>query len=418
MKYNKTFRILGIIIILCLLVIAIPATPALAQTIYCTPTTGTAGTPITITGIGFTGYIGQTVYILFNYNAMASAVVSATGGISATFSVPSYTTAGLTPITVQHTTPTYTPANQIAIAYFTVTAREIVVTPLSGCVGDTITVSGTGFNVSSTVTIYFDTTAVITAITTATGTFSGTTFAVPESYRGTHTVKGSDASGDSPSINFTTLSKISAAPTSGAVGDTITVSGTGFAVSSSITFYFDAQSVSVGATATNTNGSFTNSTFAIPSSSRGSHTIRAQDASGNYATTSFAIGQRINITPISGAPGITVTVSGTGFSANTTITINYNTGEVPTSPAVINTGATGSFTASFNVPAGLAGTHPVEATDGSFFSDSANFVATADATISQTTSQASPGHVGMELTISGTGFIPNRVLKNGPESCF
>jgi hypothetical protein len=117
----------------------------------------------------------------------------------------------------------------------------------------------------------------------------------------------------------------------------------------------------------------------------------------------------MTITPTSGSSGTTVTVSGTGFSASRTITIKYNAVPVTTSPATITTDATGSFTASFDVPAGTAGTHLVEATDF-IYSDSANFTATADAIISQTTTTASPGYVGMELTITGTGFKPDATV--------
>jgi hypothetical protein len=114
----------------------------------------------------------------------------------------------------------------------------------------------------------------------------------------------------------------------------------------------------------------------------------------------------MTITPTSGASGISVTVSGTGFGASKPITIEYNDKPVPTNPASINTDANGGFTASFTVPASIAGTYPVEASDGTNTA-SANFVSTTDATISQTTSEASPGYVGMELTITGNGFRAN-----------
>ena len=46
----------------------------------------------------------------------------------------------------------------------------------------------------------------------------------------------------------------------------------------------------------------------------------------------------------------------------------------------------------------------------STYTTSTNFTSTADATLSQTTTEASPGHVGMELTITGTGFKPNATI--------
>ncbi|MFC1980610.1 IPT/TIG domain-containing protein, partial [Chloroflexota bacterium] len=180
-----------------------------------------------------------------------------------------------------------------------------------------------------------------------------------------------------------------------------------FTANSGITFYFD--NVNAGSTTTNSNGSFTSNNFTIPSSSPGSHTVKAQDVSSYYATAIFTIMAKITVTPTTGASGTTVTVTGTGFSTSRTITIKYNAVSVTTNPAAISTDSTGNFTATFNVPAGLAGTYLVEATD-STYSDSVNFVATANATISSTTSAASPGYVDMELTVSGTGFQSNTTV--------
>ena len=413
MKHSKLFLTLGIGIILGLLAIAIPATPALAQSIVLTPTSGTAGTTVTVSGTGFALYATETVYILFDDSHVASAYVSASGTFDTSFGVPSsYTTAMTVPVAVQHTTGVYDPAKEIALAYFSVTVAEaeIVVSPSSGYVGDQITVSGSGFTASSSVTIYFDTTNLTTITTDAYGGFTNATFTVPESYRGSHTIKAQDTSGNYATTTATVVSKITVTPTSGAVDDTVTISGTGFAAYSGVTFDFDNVSVSAGTTTTNPNGSFANVTFSIPLSYQGSHTIKAEDASGNYATVTVTVVPKITITPASGTSGTTVvTVTGTGFSASKPITIKYNAASVTTDPAVINTDATGSFTASFNVPAGLAGTYSVEATDGTY-SDSTNFVAMVEAAISPTTSETSPGYVGMELTISGTGLKPNATV--------
>lgn len=400
MKSSKLFRILGIVITLSLLVIAIPVTPVLAQSIYCSPSTGAPGTTVTVTGSAFTAYANTYVYIFFDSTYQTSTPVNVYGNLSTSFVVPSSATTGTHYITVDNS-PAYDGVG-IATTNFSVTEHEITVSPTSGYVGDQITVSSSGFSASSSVTIYFDTTVLGTTTTNIYGNFTAT-YTVPERYRGSHTIKAQDASGYYASTTFTVLPEITITPTSGAVGDTVTINGTGFTAYSGITFYFD--NVSAGNTTTNANGSFTGSTFTIPSSSPGSRTVKAQDASGYYATALFAIATNITITPTTGASGTTVTVTGTGFRPSKTITIKYNGVPVTTSPTIINTDATGNFTASFKVLAGLAGNYSVEATDGTY-SDSANFVATADVTFSQTTSEASPGYVGMELTIRGTGFKP------------
>jgi len=53
------------------------------------------------------------------------------------------------------------------------------------------------------------------------------------------------------------------------------------------------------------------------------------------------------------------------------------------------------------------GTHTVEAKDDDNNSAKAGFLMTTDISISPVTGQSSPGYVGDEVTISGTGFIPN-----------
>jgi hypothetical protein len=491
MKDSRVFRILALAIILSLLMLAIPATPALAQSITLSATSGPVGTIITVTGASFTPSTGGVVWFDSDGDSVIDSgepqVPVTTTGVGA---IPSGTTITIPSVVrniyqVRADIPT---GGAIEAWISFMVTPQITLSASSGYVGDTVTVSGTGFNAGS-VTIYFDTTSRGTVTASASGAFSSFTFTIPESYRGNHGVKGTDASGDSPAVSFTTLQKITISPTSGAVGDTVTINGTGFGASSSVTFYFDDVSigttaatnsngtfpnstfaipstsrgshtikaqdasvnyatatftvahkitisptsgavgdtvtingtgfatsssvtfyfddVSIGtATATDSNGSFANSTFAIPSTSRGSHTIKAQDASGNYATATFTVAHKMTITPTSGASGTSVTVSGTGFGASKTITIKYYNELVTTTPASITTDANGSFTASFMVPAGLAGTYAVQVSDG-INTASANFVSTTDATISQTTSAAAPGYVGMELTITGKGFKPN-----------
>ncbi len=401
MRYNKVFCILALAVTFSLLMVALPATPALAAvgSITLSPVTGPVGTTVTINGTSFTP--NSTYTVKFDTTTVASSAYDGIGTFVTSFSVP---TKARGQYDVTATTIAGDTSNTIK---FTITPK-VTPSPLSGYVGDTVTVDGTGFKASSSVTIYFDTTNVGTATTDANGSFSDATFTVPEGCGGTHTVKGKDADGESPTVNFTTSPKVTVSPASGAVGDTVTVNGTAFAASSSVTIYFD--STSVGTATTNANGSFPNTTLTIPSTSWGSHTIKAQDASSNYATATFAVASKITITPASGAPGINVTVDGTGFGAIKVVTIKYNAVVVTTTPATINTDASGNFTASFTVPTSDAGTYAVEASDGTYTA-SANFTITINITLSEITSEASPGHVGMDMTIIGAGFKPDSEIK-------
>jgi len=297
-------------------------------------------------------------------------------------------------------------------------AQPITVSPTSGTVGTTVTVTGYGFTGVPYVYIFFGyyATYPVKSSTVIGGQFS-TTFVVPNTATpGIHPVTVQDTATYGAATVATTgyftvtQVQLTISPLSGYVGDHITISGTGFAANSPITFFWDNVIVSGTTTTTTTAGSFTTTTFTIPPTSRGSHTIKAQDASGNNATTPFTIAEIITITPTSGTSDTIVTINGTGFSASRPITITYDAVPVTTNPAVIYTDVNGSFTTSFNVPTGgAARTYSVAATDG-IYSASASFVAMTDATISQTTTEASPGYAGMELTITGTGFKPNATV--------
>ncbi len=402
MKHNKFLPMLAVAIVLTL--VAMPATPVQAQAISVTPSSGPVGTTITINGTGFAN--GDPYEITFAHGTPSAQLVASSQAtspsLSINFSVPTVPRGSYT----VHAAYVHSGTPGTSSPSFTVTPK-ITLSHSSGYVGDTVTVSGTGFKADSSIDIYFDTNSVGTVTTTKSGTFLSATSVIPESYGGNHTVIGRDASGNSPGVNFTILSKLNVTPASGAIGDQVTISGTGFAASSDITLYWDNAIDSKNTDTTNASGSFSNDTFTIPPSSHGGHTIKAQDASGNTATATFTTtGKKITIIPPSGALGTTVTITGEGFTASEAITIKFNNAPVTTNPAAINTDANGSFTASFSVPPILTGVYLVEATDGTY-SASANFLAKADTTISPITSEASPGYIGMKLTINGSGFKPN-----------
>ncbi len=413
MKHNKLLRILAMATILSLLMLAIPATSALAQTAIVSPDDGPPGTLITVTGSGFTA--STPGYVWFDIDGDS---VRDSGEPYDSFTTDGD---GDLPAGVNLTVPTEPRGTYYIRAdvpsgspiedfdTFTITP-EIELSDSSGNVGDTIYVDGYGFRANATVTIYYDGVSVGTDTTDSNGTFDNFTLTIPDSTKGIHKVKGKDSSGYSPEVNFTVSPEITLSSSSGAVDDTITITGTGFAETSEITIYFDGDEVDItgGDNETDEDGSF-ECTITIPDTSRGSHTIKAEDEDDNYDTATFTVAQKITIDPTTGSSGINVTVIGTGFKASYTITIKYDGELVATSPTTVTTNPTGYFSATFTVPASMAGTYEVEATDGTNTA-TADFISTTDATIDQMTTATAPGHVGMELTITGTGFTPNATI--------
>ncbi len=398
MKRRLIFRIIAIALTLTLLVAALPLSSVLAVT-SAVPASGTVGSYVTITGGGsFTN--GDTAFLI-QFGTGISFVSSGTvagGNVTTSFPVP--------PVSRGSYTITVTDAHSISdttLFPFVVTPKITAVAPILGMVGTQVLVSGNGFYTGSLVEIFFDNTKVGEATASTIGIISNVTFDVPESTKGTHTIYGVDSVGPSAVVNFTTNPQVMVVPTEGGVGDQVVVSGNGFAANDAIDLLFD-DVVQSGATATaDDNGSFS-AVMTIPAASRGEHTIKARDDNFNSATATLTIGHKIDVTPGTNLKaGDTVDITGNGFDASKTVTITWGGLAIATIPAPVTTGTDGAFTAKITVPGTQAGNYTVAVSDGTNVA-TATVTVIATTSVSQTTSQASPGHVGMDLTISGTGY--------------
>jgi len=189
----------------------------------------------------------------------------------------------------------------------------------------------------------------------------------------------------------------------GTVGTEVEITGVDFADSEDITVEYDG--VSIGEDETSSKGKF-ELTILIPESTAGEHTITVIDDSDNEAEAVFTVESEITIAPESGRVGERATVNGTGFGDGEDVSIKFDGDEVATG----STDFDGSFTINFDVPAVGPGTYEVEAKDDDNNSAKAGFRMTTDISISPVTDQSSPGYVGDEVAISGTGFIPDHKI--------
>ncbi|MFC1954011.1 IPT/TIG domain-containing protein [Chloroflexota bacterium] len=421
MKYINIFRALAIALILALLAATVPATPVLAANIDIYPDEGEIGDNIDIFGLGFA--ITGSVYVYFSsddvdvndqiddevtiYERVVTINTDDAGEFDDYFTVPDILNDGATSETVHGGTyyvyvTTATSKNIRARAEFTVeTVGVIALNPVEGTVGSQASVSGTGFAASKSVTITFDGTQVAAATTDSAGNFPNTTFNVPASYRGSHIIEAKDSSNNADTKTFTTKQSMTSSPTSGVAGETISVSGTGFAATSSLTINFDSAAVT--SATTSSVGSFTATLTALPRGA-GGYEIQVVDGSGNSATATFTIAaSTISLNPASGYPGIQLTVSGTGFLASKPATIVFDN-EIA---ATTSTDQTGKVEATITVPVVSTGTYVVKITDGTNTAE-ASFSSSTTTTISPATSTSAPGHIGTELTVSGAGFIAGK----------
>jgi hypothetical protein len=246
----------------------------------------------------------------------------------------------------------------------------------------------------------------VTTTASSSGTIS-VSFPAPASANGNHTIKAVEGS-NSATTTFKTTASIAIDPVSGGNGDTVTITFKGFRANTAITSTMKLGTtvytvVTTPATVTaDANGSAT-VTFVLPGVPAGSWIIESVDSYGNSASATLTITSKLALSADTGSAGDTISVLGTGFGAGKIVTFTYNGAALPSSAS---SDANGTVTYQFTVPETAAGAIELRASDGTNVV-AVNFTATAKASVSTSTSQSSPGNVGMDFTVSGTGFKAN-----------
>lgn len=348
------------------------ATPSISSL---SPTSAAGGASVTINGSNFGSAQGSSTVTFGGVAATPSSWTSA----KIIAPVPSSLTAGSTTVVV-----TVNGAASNA-ASFTVNPFITVLSPISGPVGTSVSIAGSGYGSSQG---------------SSTVTFNGTA-ATPTSWNGTNismpvpsgattgnlvvTVNGIASNG----VSFTVTPAItSVSPTSGPAGTSVNIAGTNFGGtqgSSTVTFN--------GTTATPTNWTNTSISVPVPNGATAGNvvvTVGGNASNGVNFTPTLGIGTE---SPTSGPVGTSVTLNGTGFGAtqgSSTVTFN-GTAATPTS------WNSGSIVVP--VPAGAA-TGNVVVTVGGTASNGVSF------TVTPAISSLSPtsGPAGTGVTIRGTNF--------------
>jgi archaellum component FlaC/uncharacterized coiled-coil protein SlyX len=382
-------------------------------------TFGAAATALTVVpGYGTAGTTAGTVK------------ADSSGAFAATFVVP--TIAGgnyLMHISAVPTIPDVT---------FTITAK-LTVSPTSGNVGTTVTLSGTGFtdgNIAANTITLGGKTVTHALATVASGVLPPTTFPVPAVSGGgqklTIVVQAKsfvDVFTVNPQItaindlNIAT-NTINAATMQGNPGDPLKIVGTGFLAGEAVTVSFGTTS------APTTYGGIPSATGAldirvtIPETLSGlsdaTYTVSAAGStSGNKGSMGGFVVKALGATPkiflnlnptgimgsvagqpVSGYVGDAINVMGTGFVAGelvTAVTWDGATAATTPTPPFIAT-VRGKFTADFIVPASTRGTHVVDITATS------NPAGVNFDVASKIVLNPSAAPVNNTVTVSGTGY--------------
>jgi hypothetical protein len=247
--------------------------------------------------------------------------------------------------------------------------------------GQTVFLSGVGFDGSNTITsVKVGTTAVTTTpatpSTSTTGQFSGASFTVPgTTAAGPKTVTVTDAAGHSATIQLTVFKATDTSAASGVAGKGFVVSGSGWPLTDIVNaFLVQGTSQSFFCQPQTDGAGNLSAVCTLPSLPQGSYTLQLSDGSGVVVTKAFTLNPSVTLTNTSSQPinsaarGSTVDFSGLGFTTGGTIkTVKIGTSAVTTSPSAPALSSQGSFSgASFVVPASLAtGSYTVTVTDSS-----------------------------------------------------
>jgi hypothetical protein len=357
MKTINILRILALALAFSLSLVLIPATPALAlPEITISPSFGSVGTQVTVSGTGFESFAGTDINIFFDGEEIAASplTVPENGTFTTSFEVPDETESGTAYVKV-----TTVIGGEVRKS-FIVEEPGIELDIDVGAVGTTVTVEGRGFYAGGAIDLYYyrdgGRVSVGEEVAGDTGAFAYA-FAIPDSTAGRHKIGAEDLLDNSDEANFEVIPAVTVSPSSGAIGDDLTLSGAGFGGNSDVTVYF--SNVMVAVSSSNKYGSF-EASFSVPVLESGTYNIEAEDEADNKASLAFTVASGATLSQAAGSVGTALIVNGVGFKANTIVAISYDDQQVATAA----TGDGGSFSVTFVVPPSPGGPHNVSINDG------------------------------------------------------
>jgi hypothetical protein len=360
---------------------------AIGAALSVTPTSGPVnGTALGLAATGFAA--NSAITISWNRGPVCNGTTSAAGSFSCAFVVP--------PAPDNLYTFTAVDASSDTATATYLLDSLLSENPSSGPVGTLITFQGSGFNANVLVTLTWipvtggPSVTACTAESSPTGSYT-CSFSVPDVPSGKYTFSATQGSG-TMTVVFTVSSSLTANPTEGPVGTSVTFTGTGYRGLHKVDVNWTGG-VACSQTSS-TVGSFSCS-FGIPATPYGVHTFIANDTAGDSARATFTVVPQLTVAPISGPVGTLLEFNGTGFNRSSSIAVTWAAGPVCTS----TTSTEGSFQCTVSLPAATYGVHLFTATDGMGHAATASFSVTP-----QLIASPASGLVGTAVTFSGTGY--------------
>ena len=361
------------------------------------PEVAPPGTSVTVTGAGFAAS-ERGISITFGQATLASGIIAdAQGSWVATFAAPSFAANTYQVLA----SGSLSQGSSVRNGTFTITSR-ITLSPPAAVPGASVSVSGSGFKSSERgIAITFDGSSIVSGIAADGSGLFQSSFVVPVSAGGTHTIKASsgDASvGSSPDATFRTTPNITLNRATGPVAGAVTVSGVGFGANEGgIVISFNSAPVLQNVRA-DANGSFS-VTVLPPPLPVGTHSIQATGAGGAAAIAArpeqaFQITPSLALSPPGGNIGMTTFVIGNGFAPLSPIAVTYSDG---LAQATGESDPTGSFRVSLVIPKSLRGDQPIAARDARGNGAQAAFAVDSSPPAKTTLAEPSSGSGGARL---------------------
>lgn len=254
------------------------------------------------------------------------------------------------------------------VAVFTITETNAIV-------GQVINFTGAGFHADEAIDLTFNAapiTPTSPVVADSNGDFTGT-LTIPAVVNGTSTIAATDQSAGSDDDTIDIDAHIEISPSTGIVGDTVTITGTGFATESALTVDFDGADITPsGSPTSDTVGGF-EIDVVITDDVAGVHPLTVTDASMNDDADNFTLTGSIVLVPESGRPEAEFKVLGHGFNDGDSVAFTFD-GDVISPLVAVTVDSDGTFEAVLVVPNGSeTGTVTIAAEDDTMETASATF---------------------------------------------
>jgi hypothetical protein len=256
--------------------------------LFVSPTALSGGATLNVSGAGFAASENGITIIVDGTPVATDIVADAKGSWNRNYTVPAGTSKGTHTVTARGA---LTLLSEITPVTFSI-APNIRITPSSGLVGATITVTGAGFAPSEPgITVSYDGLLIGDEVTAdANGAWTASLKA-PAGIRGRHPVRANGTTthgGDVAAVNFTIGPRIAVTPLNGAIGSEVTVTGDGFDNAKPVVLTYDGETIIQGTSSRE--GGF-ELKFKVPQGKSGAHVIVVKDTAGDLQATFTIEGQ-------------------------------------------------------------------------------------------------------------------------------